>query len=129
MLKEEIVKNWKVYSGFLAGILVLLKFVSFLTSKKKLKINNPSRESLKDNVEINLNELVGNLSKIEKAKNLRFKLRRLVHTDRFVGDPIRMAIADEIFKEINDEKNQLSYSTLIILKERAENELGIQIEE
>lgn len=129
MIKEELIKNWKTYSGIGLGILAATCITSYLFLKKKQNTNKITRESLKsDSGPLDMSKMVNDLSKIELAKKLRDQLRKKVHPDRFVHDESKKIIADNIAKEINEEKNQLTYSTLLELKEKAERELGIKID-
>jgi hypothetical protein len=129
MIKEELIKNWKTYSGIGLGIIAATCVTSYLFLKKKQNTNKITRESLKsDSGPLDMSKMVNDLSKIELAKKLRDQLRKKVHPDRFVHDELKKAIADDIAKEINEEKNQLTYSKLMVLKEKAERELGIKID-
>ncbi len=130
MIKEELIKNWKTYSGISVGIIAASCIASYLFLKKKQNKNKITRESLKsDSGPLDMNKMVNDLSKIELAKKLRDQLRKKVHPDRFVQDEIKKAIANDIAKEINEEKNQLTYSSLLEIKARAEKELDIKFDD
>lgn len=128
-MKEDLIKNWKTYSAIGLGIVSIIGITSYLYFIKRKNKNQITRESLKSGQNhFDITKIVNDLSKIENAKKLREQLRRKVHPDRFVEDNVKKAIADEIAKEINEEKNQLTYSSLINLKERAEKELDIKFD-
>lgn len=128
MIKDDLIKNWRTYSAIGLGIITVAGITSYLFFKNRKNKNPVSRESLKsDQTPLDMSRVVNDLAKIEEAKKLRDQLRKKIHPDRFVNDEVKKAIADEIAKEINEEKNKLTYSNLIALKIRAEKELDIKI--
>lgn len=100
-------------------ILVLLSLV--FNKRRTLKFSELNKNDLKKSKEsdINMDNLMSN---INNSKELYNELSKKCHPDRFINST-KQKIAEEIFQEITLYKR--NYEKLLILKERAINELNL----
>ena len=93
----------------------------YVNSKKHVKTKGELdiEDYKKSKIDMN-----GLMNSINKSKSLYKKLSRVCHPDRFINSNKR-ALAEELFKEIT--RNKRDYEKLEELKERASQELGINI--
>ena len=59
------------------------------------------------------------------SADLYDKLKVKCHPDRFASDPIKQAIADDLFQRIT--QNKVNYKVLLELKQEAEKKLNVTI--
>ncbi len=67
---------------------------------------------------LNMSALFSNLNKLGEIDALYSDLCRCAHPDRFVGDNEKMALADKIFKQIQESK--ADYQKLLALKDEVD---------
>lgn len=101
-------------------ILILLAFVFHLKNKNNIK--NKIKDTIKQQGGVDANDV---MKDIWLSKGSYDELKKKCHPDRFVGDENKQQIANEIFQEITKNKN--NYQKLQELKQRAINELNINI--
>ena len=105
--------------------LIIIALVIYLKKKKpQLSVEElAQRKTIKDakGADINMTDLI---ESINKSKALYKQLSAKCHPDRFIAEDIKEK-ANALIQEITENKN--NYAVLQQLKNRAEQELNIQI--
>jgi len=111
---------WFWISLILFIILLIIISRNFIQRPKTLFDKSKElKESTKNNV--SMSALMDNIT---KSGELYKQLSKMCHPDRFVNNP-KQAVSEEIFKEVT--RNKRNYQELVCLKNRAINELNINI--
>lgn len=92
---------------------------------RKRKFSNNDSNKFLGNLSNEKVDMENVIQSIFHSDSLYDKLKIKCHPDRFVQDPILMAKADSLFKEITEKKRD--FKKLQELQQIAENELNVKI--
>jgi hypothetical protein len=102
-------------------ILIIFLCYKLFNKKKNLTFSDLTNDNLKKSRKTDV-DMSNVMDSINKSRDLYKKLSSLCHPDRFVNT-FKQKIAEELFQEIT--LNKRNYEKLLLLKERAINELNI----
>lgn len=104
-------------------IIIVLFIIKLLKKQNNLAFSDLSKEQLKkaQSTNVDMNNL---MNSINGSKELYKTLSRTCHPDRFINSD-KQKFAENIFQEIS--KNKRNYNKLVELKQRAINELNINL--
>jgi hypothetical protein len=104
-------------------LIIVLFIIKLLKKKNNLAFSDLSKEQLKKAQSTNV-DMDNLMNSINGARELYKTLSKTCHPDRFINSD-KEKIAEKIFQEIS--KNKRNYNELVELKQRAINELNINI--
>lgn len=129
LVKESIANSNSIITSIwfwisLVEFLIIIFFIIKLLKKKNnLAFSDLSKEQLKKAKSTNV-DMDNLMNSINGSKELYKTLSKTCHPDRFINSD-KQNLAENIFQEIS--KNKRNYNKLIALKQRAINELNINL--
>ncbi|HEY9169197.1 MAG TPA: molecular chaperone DnaJ [Lutibacter sp.] len=129
LVKESIANSNSIITSIwfwisLVEFLIIIFFIIKLLKKKNnLAFSDLSKEQLKKAQSTNV-DMDNLMNSINGSKELYKTLSKTCHPDRFINSD-KQNLAENIFQEIS--KNKRNYNKLIALKQRAINELNINL--
>jgi hypothetical protein len=103
--------------------MVIIVFLLYKLMKRKHDLSD--REKFKQNAMEGEIDFDNTIKSVFQAKQLYDELKKKCHPDLFPNDAGKIKTANEIFQEIS--KNRYNYKKLLELKERAKQQLNINI--
>lgn len=116
--------SWEMISLALIVALIIVAITIVITKRHKTHKNNIPINNLRKQVNQDGDIDFGNImNSAFLSKALYDELKVKCHPDRFVSDPIKQQLADDLFQRVT--QNKVNYKVLLELKKKAEETLNI----